>query len=191
MCWPAAAIAEAPVYADTRPAVSIIATCRPARCSSAFTSCVSASGALTPPRISARPRGAVSGIDERLRGDGADPRLGPGHDGPDREPVRLHGHAHLSGGRVARDDGVGVHERVGESPARESVRRQQTVAAARWVRVMPPTIPLCRALDPAGPWSSGRASGRPVCLDRARGARRVRRTSQAARARARGRHGAV
>ena len=71
-----------------------------------------------------QPARAVPGIDERLRGDGADAGLGPRHDGSDREPVRLHGHAHLAGGRVARDDGVGVHERVGKARSREGEAQQ-------------------------------------------------------------------
>jgi len=70
---------------------------------------------------------AVGRLHERLGGHGAHARLGPGDDGAHAEPVRLDGHAHLAGARVAGDDGVGVRQRAGgrrrrRSPEGESER---------------------------------------------------------------------
>ena len=48
----------------------------------------------------------VGGLRNRLCRDRPDPRLGPGHDGSDREPVGLNGDAELPGPRVPGNDGV-------------------------------------------------------------------------------------
>ena len=50
--------------------------------------------------------GAVARIRVRLRRDGAHLRLRPGHDRPDGEELRLHGHAPLPGVEIARHDRV-------------------------------------------------------------------------------------
>ena len=51
---------------------------------------------------------AVRGLDDRLRGDGADARPRPRAERADGEPVRLDGRAELAGRGVERDDRVGA-----------------------------------------------------------------------------------
>ncbi len=53
----------------------------------------------------------VRHLDERLRCDRTHAGFGPGHDGPDREVVRLDRHAEIPRGRIARDDGECVRQR--------------------------------------------------------------------------------
>ena len=131
-----------------------------------------------------QPARPVPGIDKRLRGNGADTGLGPRHDGPDGEPVRLHRHAHLAGGRVARDDGVGVDERVGEARAREGCEAQQ--GSGDQVRCA-----SCRRRyhrQAAGPQVTQQARGPRPSRE---GRRQVRQRSRSAHARSRGRRGAA
>ena len=54
---------------------------------------------------------AVAGVGVRLGRDGADLRLGPGNDRPDREELRLHRDAPLARVEVAGDDRVGADRR--------------------------------------------------------------------------------
>ena len=67
----------------------------------------------------------VARIDEGLRGHGADARLGPRHDRPDREPVRLDGHAELP------RRGVAGHDRVGVNGAMRNLRRRSGIQRER------------------------------------------------------------
>ena len=55
---------------------------------------------------------AVRPLGKRLSRDDADTGFAPRHHRADREPVRLHGNAHLAAFRIARDDGV-RHRRRG------------------------------------------------------------------------------
>ena len=106
-------MSSVPVKASTRPCASIIATCRTSRCASAASRRLSASGAAHAAAHQLEALVAVRRVHERLRGHGADAGLGPRDDRADREPVRLHRHAHLAGGGIARDDGERVRQRAG------------------------------------------------------------------------------
>ncbi len=98
---------RAPVCAATLLVASIIATWRVASPASAAMSARSASGAVLPARIELQAERSVRWQAHRLRGDGADAGLGPGHGGADGEVVGLHGDAECAGRGVAGDDGVG------------------------------------------------------------------------------------